>query len=79
VADRLFIADNPLEFKVDRDRIHLNESLNFTVNTNYPGPIAQLRQKFSLNRTGDLVVFALEVWIMRDSRYFSNNTSQAWA
>ena len=59
-------GDNPLEFKVDKDTILLNESLNFTMNTNYPDSIVQLRQLFNSNRTGDLVIFAKDGFDLRE-------------
>ncbi len=60
------IGDNPLEFKVDKDSIPLSESLNFTMNTNYPDSIVQLRQLFNSNRTGDLVIFAKDGFDLRE-------------
>jgi len=60
------IGDNPLKFKTDKDKIPLNESLNFTMNTNYPDSIIQLKQLFSSNRTGDLVIFAKDGFDLRE-------------
>lgn len=69
------IGDNPLEFISAKDKISLNETLSLTMNTNYPDSIVQLKQLFSSNRTGDLVIFAKDGFDLREKHEWPEHKS----
>jgi predicted AlkP superfamily pyrophosphatase or phosphodiesterase len=57
---------NPLKLKTHRDEIPINESAKLTMKGYYPDSVTQLKQLFSSDRTGDLVVFAKEGFDLRE-------------
>lgn len=67
--------DNLLEISADGERIPLNKSLDFTINTRYPDLIVQMRQLFSSERTGDLAIFAEEGFDLRDKHEWPEHKS----
>lgn len=69
------INDDPLGLKLDMDRILINESLDFTIDTDYPDLIIQMHQLFNSERTGDLVIFAKEGYDLRKKHEWPEHKS----
>jgi hypothetical protein len=59
-------GDSPLELKTREGKILPNELSDLTMDGSYPDSITQLRQLFSSDRTGDLVIFAKEGFDLRE-------------
>ena len=57
------------------DSMSIGESLKLTMETDYPDLIAQMRQLFSSERTGDLVIFAKEGFDLRDKHEWPEHKS----
>jgi len=66
---------NPLGFGVDGGEMDLDFLANLSMGTIYPDSPAQLRQLFSSDRTGDMVVFAREGFDLRKSHEWPEHKS----
>lgn len=66
---------NPLEFCNEGAKICQRMSLDLTKDTNYADSIVQLRQLFSSDRTGDIVVFAKEGFDLRKKHEWPEHKS----